>query len=95
MIFCEFLEDVGPDEVDEVIDLLAAVGVLIAEGVEDDAAVDVDVLAEGVVLKGVSSVDDRRGDVLFLLPGLLLKKGLVILEVLKGGLDPEVDLVLE
>ena len=52
MIFCEFLEDVGPDEVDEVVDLLAAIGVLIAEGVEDDAAVDVDVLAEGVVLEG-------------------------------------------
>ena len=82
MIFCEFFEDVGPDEMDEIVDLLAAAGVLIAEGVEDDAAVDVDVLAEGVVLEGVARVDDWRGDVFLLLPRLLLEEGLVILEVL-------------
>ena len=72
-----------PDELDELSDPVAAGKVVVVEGVENDAAVDVDVLAEGVVLKGETSVNHRRSHVLLLLLGLLPEKSLVQLKVLQ------------
>ena len=71
-----------PDELYELSDSVAAGKVVVVEGVENDAAVDVDVLAEGVVLKGETSVDHRRTHVLLLLLGLLPKESLVEFKVL-------------
>jgi hypothetical protein len=56
--FGEFLEDVGANEMNEIGDLLAPSCIFVAERVEDDAAVDVDVLAKGVALESVTRVDD-------------------------------------
>ncbi len=70
----------------EIVDFFASVGVLIAKGVKDDTAVDVYVFAEGVVLKGIASVDDWGSYVLFLLLGLFSEEGLVVLEVLQEDL---------
>lgn len=95
MVFCEFAEDVVADELDEVADLAAALRVLVAQGIEDYRAVDVHVFAERVVLQGVAGVDHWRGGVLLLLFGLLPEEGLVVLEVLEGGLDAGVDFVLQ
>ena len=84
-----------PDELDELSDPVAAGKVVVVEGVENDAAVDVDVLAEGVVLKGETSVNHRRSHVLLLLLGLLSEKSLVQLKVLQRRLNPHVSLVLQ
>jgi hypothetical protein len=80
---------------DEIVYLLASVGVFIAEGVKDDTAVYVHVFAEGVVLEGIAGVDDWRCHVFLLLPCLLLEESLIVLEVFERRLDPEVDFVLE
>lgn len=72
----------------KVVDLLAPIGVLIAERVEDDAAVNVYIFAEGIVLQCVASVDDRRRYVLLLLSCLFLEERLVVLEILEGRFDP-------
>ena len=95
MVFGEFAEDVVADELDEVADLAAALRVLVAQRVEYYRAVDVHVFAERVVLQGVAGVDHWRGSVLLLLFGLFPEEGLVVLEVLEGGLDAGVDFVLQ
>jgi hypothetical protein len=95
VVLGELAEDVVADELDEIVYLFAALGVLVAEGVEDDRAVYVYVFAEGVVLQGVAGVDHGGGGVLLLLFGLLAEEGLVVVEVLEGGLYPCVDFVLQ
>jgi hypothetical protein len=69
---------------DEMIDFLASIGVFIAEGVEDDTAVDVHIFAKRIVLEGITSVDDGCGHILLLLLGLFSEEGLVVLKVLQG-----------
>ncbi len=59
MAFRELLEDVGANQQHEVADLATTGEILIAEGVEDDAAVDVDVAAQRVALQGVARIDHR------------------------------------
>ena len=93
--FCQFFEYIGADEMDEVIDFLTSTCILIAKGVEDDAAVDVDILAERVVLQCIAGVDNWGGHILFLLSGLLAQEGLVVFEVLEGGLDAHVHFALQ
>lgn len=79
----------------EVSDLRASRCILVVEGIEDDAAVDVHVPAERVVLQRIARIHHGRVDVLFLLLRLFLEEGLVVFEVLQRPFDPKVDLVLE
>lgn len=84
MGLCEFLKDIGSNQLYEIIDLLASIGILIAEGVEDDTAVDVHIFTKRIVLESITGVDDWCCHVLLLLFGLLPEEGLVVLKVLQG-----------
>jgi hypothetical protein len=81
MALCQLFKDTTADQQNKVADLSASASILIAERVENDTAVDVDVATEGVSLQGVSSVDYRRVNILLFLFCFLLEEYLIILEV--------------
>lgn len=95
MGFGEGLQNVRPHQMHEISDLRASRCILIVEGIEDDAAVDVYVPAERVVLQRIPRIHHWRVDVFLLLLCLFLEEGLIIFEVLQRPFNPEVDLVLE
>jgi hypothetical protein len=67
---------------DEIVNLLAPTSILVAKGVEDNTAVYIYIFAKGIILEGVASIDNGRTHILFLLPCLLFKENLIILEIL-------------
>ena len=83
MLLSEVAEDAVADELHEVGDAGAPGQVVVVEGVQDYAAVDVDVFAKGVVLQCKTGVDHGRTNVLLLLFRLLSEESLVQLEVLQ------------
>jgi hypothetical protein len=95
MCLRQFLQDIRADQMDEIVYLFTSVGILITKGVEDNTAINVYVLAERVVLKGIASVDDRGINIFLFLFRLLPEKRLVIFEVLKRRLDSHVHFALK
>lgn len=94
MVLSEFFQNISPYEKDKLVDLFASVSILVTEGVENYTTVNVHIFTKGIVLKCESCIDHWTRDILLLLTGLLFEERLIVLEVLEGRFDPEIDLVL-
>ena len=70
------------DDFDEIVDFFTSGCVLLAKGVEDNAAVDIDIFWERVVLECIFCVDDWWRCVFLLLFGFLSEESLVIFKIL-------------